>query len=120
VDKNAREYSSYGEQRPSLKEKLIKIGAKVVGHGRYVTFQMAGVAVWPQMFAEILLLHCPATSHTSSSTKTARGLWRRRQQRCASLKATQCGHAAPSTGSSERRLCAVGARFTVAEGIRNR
>ena len=25
----------------SLREKLIKIGAKVVSHGRYVTFQMA-------------------------------------------------------------------------------
>jgi hypothetical protein len=29
----------------SLREKLIKIGGKVVSHGRYVTFQMAGVAV---------------------------------------------------------------------------
>ena len=28
----------------SLKEKLIKIGAKVVSHGRYVVFQMAEVA----------------------------------------------------------------------------
>ncbi len=37
-------------------EKLIKIGAKVVSHGRYVTFQMAAVAVPRQMFAEILLL----------------------------------------------------------------
>ena len=27
----------------SLREKLIKIGAKVVSHGRYVTFQMAEV-----------------------------------------------------------------------------
>jgi hypothetical protein len=26
----------------SLREKLIKIGAKVVRHGRYVTFQLAG------------------------------------------------------------------------------
>jgi hypothetical protein len=40
----------------SLKEKLIKIGAKVVGHGRYVTFQMAEVAVSRQMFADILSL----------------------------------------------------------------
>jgi len=38
----------------SLREKLIKIGAKVVSHGRYVTFQMAEVAVSRQMFAEIL------------------------------------------------------------------
>ena len=34
----------------SLREKLIKIGAKVVSHGRYVTFQMAEVAVPRQMF----------------------------------------------------------------------
>ena len=40
----------------SLKEKLIKIGAKVVSHGRYVTFQMAEVAVPRQMFAAILSL----------------------------------------------------------------
>jgi hypothetical protein len=29
----------------SLKEKLIKIGAKIVSHGRYVAFQMAEVAI---------------------------------------------------------------------------
>ena len=36
----------------SLREKLIKIGAKVVNHGRYVTFQMTEVAVPRRMFAE--------------------------------------------------------------------
>ena len=40
----------------SLREKLIKIGAKLVSHGRYVTFQMAEVAVSRQMFQEILSL----------------------------------------------------------------
>src|SRR5271168_4001935 len=40
----------------SLRERLIKIGAKVVNHGRYVTFQMAEVAVSRQMFADILSL----------------------------------------------------------------
>jgi hypothetical protein len=40
----------------SLREKLIKIGAKVVSHGRYVTFQMAEVSVSRQMFANILSL----------------------------------------------------------------
>jgi hypothetical protein len=40
----------------SLKEKLIKIGAKVVRHGRYVAFQMAEVAIPRQMFQEILRL----------------------------------------------------------------
>jgi Transposase DDE domain group 1 len=37
----------------SLKEKLIKIGAKVVSHGRYVAFQMAEVAIPRQMFQKI-------------------------------------------------------------------
>jgi hypothetical protein len=40
----------------SLCEKLIKIGAKVVRHGRYVAFQMAEAAVSRQMFADILSL----------------------------------------------------------------
>ena len=38
----------------TLKDKLIKIGAKVVSHGRYVIFQMAEVAIARQMFQEIL------------------------------------------------------------------
>ena len=37
-----------------LREKLIKIGAKVVRHGRYVTFQSADVAVPRALFADIL------------------------------------------------------------------
>ena len=40
----------------SLREKLIKIDAKIIRHGRYVTFQMAEVAVFRQMFADILSL----------------------------------------------------------------
>jgi hypothetical protein len=40
----------------SLKEKLVKIGAKIVTHARYVTFQMAEVAVPRLLFAEILHL----------------------------------------------------------------
>jgi Transposase DDE domain group 1 len=40
----------------SLREKLIKIGAKVVRHSRYITFQLAEGAVSRQMFAEILSL----------------------------------------------------------------
>ncbi len=40
----------------SLREKLVKIGAKVVRHGRYVTFQLAEVAVPRRLFAEILRL----------------------------------------------------------------
>jgi hypothetical protein len=40
----------------SLREKLVKIGAKVVRHGRYVIFQMAEVAVSRELFQEILRL----------------------------------------------------------------
>ena len=40
----------------SLNEKLIKIGAKVVSHGRYVAFQMAEVAVPRHLFVDILRL----------------------------------------------------------------
>ncbi len=40
----------------TLREKLIKIGAKVVRHGRYVTFQLAEVAIPKSLFAEILRL----------------------------------------------------------------
>jgi hypothetical protein len=40
----------------TLREKLIKIGAKIVRHGRYVTFQMAEVAIPRMLFAEILRL----------------------------------------------------------------
>ncbi len=42
----------------TLREKLIKIeiGAKVVAHGRYVTFQLAEVAVPRDLLREILRL----------------------------------------------------------------
>jgi hypothetical protein len=40
----------------SLKEKLIKIGAKVISHGRYVAFQMAEAAIPRILFADILRL----------------------------------------------------------------
>ncbi len=40
----------------SLRQKLVKIGARIVGHGRYVTFQMAEVAVPRGLFDEILRL----------------------------------------------------------------
>jgi Transposase DDE domain group 1 len=38
----------------TLKEKLIKIGAKVVTHGRYIAFQMAEAAISRNLFADIL------------------------------------------------------------------
>lgn len=40
----------------TIREKLVKIGAKVVSHGRYITFQMAEVAVPRDLFRKILRL----------------------------------------------------------------
>ena len=40
----------------SLREKLIKIGAKIISHGRYVAFQMAEGAISKTLFADILRL----------------------------------------------------------------
>ncbi len=40
----------------TLREKLIKKGAMVVRHGRYITFQLAEVAIPRSLFANILRL----------------------------------------------------------------
>ena len=40
----------------TLREKLVKIGAKVTRHSRYVTFQLAEVAVTHALFERILSL----------------------------------------------------------------
>ena len=38
----------------TLRERLVKIGARIVRHGRYVVFQLAEVAVRRLVFAAIL------------------------------------------------------------------
>ena len=56
------QYPCYGQHwrapgsKKTLCEKLIKIGAKVVRHGRYITFQLAEVAIPRSLFANILRL----------------------------------------------------------------
>jgi len=40
----------------TLKEKLIKIGAKVASHGCYVAFQMAEIAIPRNLFVDLLRL----------------------------------------------------------------
>ena len=40
----------------TLRNRRIKIGAKVVRHGRYVTFQLAEAVIPRRLFAEILRL----------------------------------------------------------------
>jgi uncharacterized membrane protein len=43
-----------GASLTTLREKLVKIGARIVRHGRYIVFQLAEVAVPRALFAEIL------------------------------------------------------------------
>jgi hypothetical protein len=73
----------------SLKEKLIKIGAKVVSHGRYVVFQMAEVAIPRQMFQEILRMIAelrpqppPRASMKRLIVTRSSGIDRRNASRC--------------------------------------
>ena len=47
-----REMKQWGPT--TLREKLIKIGAKVVSHANTITFQLAEVAVPRKLFAAIL------------------------------------------------------------------
>ncbi len=45
------------EWSPStLREMVVKVGAKVISHGRYVTFQLAELAVPRELFRKILRL----------------------------------------------------------------
>ena len=39
-----------------MKEKLIKIGAKIISHGRYAAFQIAELAIPWKLFGDILRL----------------------------------------------------------------
>jgi hypothetical protein len=52
----------------SLKEKLIKIGAKIVSHGRYLAFQMAEVAIPRNLFADVLRLIAELRPPLAAST----------------------------------------------------
>lgn len=54
----------------SLREKLVKIGAKIVTHARYIKFQMAEVAVPSRLFGEILRIDRSAGTTTGLSPKT--------------------------------------------------
>ena len=64
------------------REKLVKIGAKVVAHGRYVTFQLAEVAVARDPFRKILRpIDGPRSSPTPASAGDIDGT-SNRQERC--------------------------------------
>ncbi len=73
----------------SLREKLIKIGAKVVSHGRYVSFQLAEVAVSRQMSGNLVADRPIAGTARASMRSAGARCDKRRQQRCASTQAKQ-------------------------------
>ena len=52
----------------TLREKLIKIGAKVVGHALYVAFQMAEMAIPRNLFAGILRMIAELRPPPTTST----------------------------------------------------
>jgi len=57
----------------SLREKLVKTGAKVVRHARYAVFQMAEVAVPGELFEKILwLIDGPRRRLASVQDRTGR------------------------------------------------
>ena len=51
----------------TLREKLVKIGARIVRHGRYVVFQLAEVAVPRALFASILRRIDPAAAKAAAA-----------------------------------------------------
>ena len=54
----------------TLREESVKIGARMVRHGRYITFQLAEVAVSGWMFGQILARTAPATSAPGTASQT--------------------------------------------------
>ena len=100
----------------SLREKLIKIGAKVVSHGRYVTFQMAEVAVSRQMFADILSLIARLRAPPAPACRP-----KRQQRRCALIPPNQRVSAARCRQlTALPPLCGRRARFTLARAGQKR
>ena len=86
----------------SLREKLIKIGAKVVSHGRYVTFQMAEVAVPRQMFAGNPVADRPAAGAARTGMTGRSGQMRQTttaEVRLDEGKAASSGPARPSNST---------------------
>jgi hypothetical protein len=102
----------------SLREKLIKIGAKVVSHGRYVTFQMAEVAVSRQMFADILMLIARLRAPRQREGRRGQtGQATTAKVRLDTGKPARFSASAQSTGWFTA-CCARGARYTIAQDTR--
>jgi Transposase DDE domain group 1 len=101
----------------SRRKKVIKIGAKVVSHGRYVTFQMAEVAVPRQIFADILALIAGRECRRASMVKgeNAAGCHGRGMLWCIQSRAFRFRQLLVSTVS-----CQCWTRFALAQAVQRR
>jgi hypothetical protein len=97
----------------ALREKLIKIGAKVVAHAKYVTFQLAEVAVPRQLFAEILeriarlclgVRSSAPTNRVRKPSPGGRGAPGGRIAGAERSRSVVCGGLRPGWGGSRRRF----------------
>src|ERR1700688_1631276 len=70
----------------TFREKLIKIGAKIVRDGRYVVFQMAEVAIPHELFADILLVSIGSDRTPPWQERRTITLQTRRQDRRAQIR----------------------------------
>jgi hypothetical protein len=91
----------------TLKDKLIKIGAKVVSHGRYVIFQMAEVAIARQMVPRDFAAHRGATAAATTSTSVRRSMSCIQEQPTEGVRpnARENGQIRPSTKRSDYPRC---------------
>src|SRR5262249_35142256 len=91
----------------SLKDKLIKIGAKVVSHGRYVIFQMAEVAIARQMIKRDFAADRGATAAATTSASVRRSMSCIQEQPTEGVRpnARENGQIRPSTKRSGYPRC---------------
>jgi len=111
----------------SLREKLIKIDAKVVSHGRYIAFQMAEVAIPRHVFAELLRLIAEsafATDLRADMTRLAIDPPAKQRERCvltspASAPMPRNVRQGPSA-STEAAMAITGSAATTGKATRRR
>ena len=96
----------------SLKEKLIKIGAKVVSHGRYVAFQMAEVAIPRQMYQERSAAHY----RTATAATACTGM----RRRCSCVPGQPTGGVRPNASENGQISPSAAVRGTNGGGDRPR
>ena len=73
----------------NIREKRVKIDAKIARHGRYVTFQLAEVAVPRDLFREILRLIDGLWRSPRHQIDAVRRQRRLRKERCVRMKKNQ-------------------------------